>query len=95
MRKFREDYIRRKLSTIRLSIFSLSFSFFCNIKIKINSPTIVFVVLYGVKTSTLTIREEHELWEFEIWLLSKKFGCKKRQQEVCGINHEKLYDLHV
>jgi hypothetical protein len=95
MRKFREDYIRRKLSTIRLGIFSLSFSFFCNIKIKINSSTIVFVVLNGVKTSTPKLREEHELWEFEIWSLSKRFGCKKRQQEECGINQEKLYDFHV
>jgi hypothetical protein len=64
-------------------------------KIKINIPTIVFVVLYGVKTSTLTLREEHEVWEFEIWLLSKICGCKKRQQEECGIKNEKLYDLHV
>jgi hypothetical protein len=46
-------------------------------KIKINNPTIVFVVLYGVKTSTLTLCEEHEMWEFEIWLLIKIFEYKK------------------
>jgi hypothetical protein len=34
---------------------------------------IVFVVLYGVKTSTLTLRG-HELCEFDSWLLSKIFG---------------------
>jgi hypothetical protein len=47
-----------------------------------------------LKTSTLTLREEHEVWEFEIWLLSNIFGYEKRQQEECGIN-ENLYDLHV
>jgi hypothetical protein len=62
--------------------------------IKIKSPTIVFVVLYGVKTSTLTLRG-HELWEFEIWLLSKIFRYKKKQQEEWGVNNEKVYDLYL
>jgi hypothetical protein len=36
-----------------------------NFKIKIYKTTCLFVVLYGCKTSSLTLREEHRLRVFE------------------------------
>jgi hypothetical protein len=49
------------------------------------------------KTSTLTLWEKHELWESEIWLLSKIFGYKREAAREMSnkFNNEKLYDLHV
>jgi hypothetical protein len=44
-------------------------------KIKINRPTILPVVLYGCETRSLILREEHKL--FQNGVLRKIFGPKK------------------
>jgi hypothetical protein len=40
-----------------------------NVKVKIDKTIILPVVLYGSKTWSLTVREEHKLRVFENWVL--------------------------
>jgi hypothetical protein len=63
-----------------------------NLKIKIYKTLILPVVLYGCKTWSLTLREEHGLRVFEDRVLRRIFGPKR---EVDGL-WRKLYndELH-
>ncbi|KAJ4448866.1 hypothetical protein ANN_00257, partial [Periplaneta americana] len=53
-----------------------------NLKVRIYKTVILPVVLYGCKTWTLTLREEHRLKVFENKVLRKIFGAKR--DEVTG-----------
>jgi hypothetical protein len=53
-----------------------------NGKIKIYRTIILFVILYGCETWSLTLREEHRLRVFENRVLRRIFGPKK--DEVRG-----------
>jgi predicted negative regulator of RcsB-dependent stress response len=75
----------------------LSFSFLSkNIKTEICITIILFVVWYGFKTWSLTLREKHRLRMFENRVLRKIFGPKR--DEVKGerrrLHNEELYDLY-
>jgi hypothetical protein len=48
-----------------------------NVKMRIYKTIILPVVLYGCKTSSLTLREEHRLRVFENKVLRRIFGPKK------------------
>jgi hypothetical protein len=66
-----------------------------NIRIRINKTIILPVGLYGCKTWSLTLREEHRLWVFENRMLRRIFGLKR--DEVRGgwrkLNNGNLYSL--
>jgi hypothetical protein len=53
-----------------------------NVKIRIYKTIILFVVLYGCETYTLTLREENRLKVFENRVLRRIFGPKR--DEVMG-----------
>jgi hypothetical protein len=53
-----------------------------NLKVKIHKIIILPVVLYGYKTWSLTLRDEHRLREFENRVLRRIFGPKR--DEVTG-----------
>jgi hypothetical protein len=57
---------------------------------------ILFVVLYGCETWSLTLREEHWLRVFENWVLRGMFG--PRRDSVTGewrkLHNEDLSDLY-
>jgi hypothetical protein len=65
------------------------------IKIKIYRNAILLVILYGCKTWSLTLREEHTLRVLEKRATRRYFGLKR--EEVIGewrkLNNEKLNDL--
>ena len=67
-----------------------------NLKIKIYRTVILFVVLYGCETWSLTFREERRLKAFENRVLRRVFGPKR--DEVTGewrkLNNEELSDLY-
>jgi hypothetical protein len=67
-----------------------------NLKIRIYKTIILPVVLYGCKTWSLTLREEHRLRVFENRLLRRIFGPKR--DEVTGecrtLHNEELRDLY-
>jgi hypothetical protein len=67
-----------------------------NIKIRIYKNIILPVVLYGCKTWSLTLREEHRLGVFEKRVLRRIFG--PRRDEVTGdwrkLHNEELYNLY-
>jgi hypothetical protein len=67
-----------------------------NVKVKIYKTIILPVVLYGYKTWSLTIREEHTLWVFENRVMRRIFGLKG--DEVTGewrkLHNEKLHNLY-
>jgi hypothetical protein len=50
-----------------------------NLKIEIYKTVILPVVLYGCKTWSLTLREEHRLRAFENRVLSRIFGPKREE----------------
>jgi hypothetical protein len=52
-----------------------------NLKIKIYKTVILPVVLYGCKTWSLTLREEHRLGVFENRVLRKIFGPKREKTD--------------
>jgi hypothetical protein len=52
-----------------------------NIKLRIYKIIILPVVLFGCKTWSLTLREEHRLRVFEKRVLRKIFGPKRGQVE--------------
>ena len=66
-----------------------------NLKIKIYRTVILFVVLYGCETWSLTFREERRLKAFENRVLRRVFGPKR--DEVTGewrkLHNEELSDL--
>jgi hypothetical protein len=63
---------------------------------RIYETTILPVVLYGCKTWSLTLREEHRLRMFENKVLRRIFGPKR--DEVMGgwrkLHNEELHDLY-
>jgi len=92
------------LSTVKLgnacyhSVQNLLFSRLLskNLKIKIYRTIILFVVLYGCETWSLTLREERRLRVSENKVLRKVFGPKR--DEVTGewrkLHNENLNDLY-
>jgi hypothetical protein len=66
-----------------------------NIKIKIHKIIIVPVVLYGCKTRSLALREEHSLKVFENRVLRRIFG--PRRDEIIGgwrkLHNEELHNF--
>jgi hypothetical protein len=56
-----------------------------NLKIKICKTVILPVVLYGCKTWSCNLREEHRLRVFENSVLRRIFG-PKREEDGCGEN---------
>jgi hypothetical protein len=67
-----------------------------NIKVRIYKTIIFPVVLYGCKTWSLTLREEHSLRVFENRVLRRIFG--PRRNEVTGdwrkLHNEELHNLN-
>jgi hypothetical protein len=67
-----------------------------NVKVKIYKTIILPVVLYGCKTWSLTLREEHRLRVFENRVLRRIFGPKR--DEVTGewrkLHSKELHNLH-
>jgi hypothetical protein len=67
-----------------------------NVKVKIYKTIILPVVLYGCKTWSLTLREEHRLRVFENRVLRRIFGPKR--DEVTGewrkLHNEELHNLY-
>jgi hypothetical protein len=67
-----------------------------NLKIKIYETIILPMVLYGCKTWSLTLREEHRLGVFENRVLRRIFEPKR--DEVTGewrkLHNEELHDLY-
>jgi hypothetical protein len=67
-----------------------------NVKIRICKRIILFLILYGCETWSLTIREEHMLRVFENRLLRRIFGPKR--DEVAGdsrkLNNEELHNSY-
>jgi hypothetical protein len=67
-----------------------------NIKIGIFKTVIMSMVLYGCKTWSLRLREEHRLRVFESRVLRRIFGLKR--DEVTGgwrkLHNEELHDLY-
>jgi hypothetical protein len=65
-----------------------------NIKIRIYKIIILPVVLYGLETLSLTLREEHRLRVFENRVLRRIFGPKR--DEVTGgwrkLHNEELHN---
>jgi hypothetical protein len=67
-----------------------------NVKIRIYESIILPVVLYGCKTWSLTLREEHRLRVFENRVLRRIFGPKR--DEVTGgqrkLHNAEFYDVY-
>jgi hypothetical protein len=66
-----------------------------NLKIKIYKTVILLVVLYGLETWSLTLREEHRLRVFEKRVLRRIFG-PKREVEVSWrkVHNDELHSLY-
>jgi len=84
------------VAIIRCKIFSLPVCYPKNFKIKIYRTIILPVVLYGLETWSLTLREECRLRVFENRVLRRVFGPKR--DEVTGsaekLHSEELNDLY-
>jgi hypothetical protein len=67
-----------------------------NVKVKIYKTIILPVVLYGCETWSITLREEHRLWEFENRVLRRMFG--PGSDEVTGewrkLHNGELHNLY-
>jgi hypothetical protein len=81
MRKLRAEWIWIMLAAIQFRTFCL---LACCLKTKIKTHKIIILpaVLYGCKTWSLTLREEHRLKVFENRVLRKIFGPKR--DEIIG-----------
>jgi hypothetical protein len=84
------------LATIRSRTFYLLVCCQNNLKIRIYKTIILPVVLYGCKTWSLTLREEHRLRVLENRVLRRIFGPTR--DEVTGewrkLHNEELRDLY-
>jgi hypothetical protein len=71
--------------------------FFKNLKVKTYKTTIFPVVLYGCKTWSLSLKEEHRLRVFENRAMRRIFGSKR--EEVVGdwrrLHNEELHNLYA
>jgi hypothetical protein len=67
-----------------------------NIKIRIYKTIIFPVVLYGCKTWSLTLREEHRLRAFENRVLRRIFGPKRDEvtRDWRKMHNEELHNLY-
>jgi hypothetical protein len=66
-----------------------------NLKIKIYKTVILLVVLYGCKTWSLTLREEHRLRFFENRVLRKIFGPKREEDRSWRkLHNAELHSLY-
>jgi hypothetical protein len=66
-----------------------------NPKIKIYKTVILPVVLYGCKTWSLTLGEEHRLRVFENRVLRKIFGPKREEDGSCRkLQNDELHSLY-
>jgi hypothetical protein len=67
-----------------------------NTKIKIHRTIILPVLLYGCKTWSLTLREEHRLMVFENMVLRRIFGPKRDEvtEEWRRLHNEEFNDLY-
>jgi hypothetical protein len=66
-----------------------------NIKIRIYKTQILPVVLFGCKSLSLTLREEHRLRAFENRVLRRIFGPKRDEMiDLRKLHYEELYNLH-
>jgi len=63
-----------------------SSSLFINLKIKIYRTIILYVILYGCETWSLTLRGERRLRVFESRLLRRIFGSRKIEVTGNGEN---------
>jgi hypothetical protein len=80
---------------------NIQFRVFCllsqNWKIKIFETILLPVVLYGCKTWSLTLRDQHRLRLFKNRALRKIFGPKR--EEVAGgwrrLHNEELHNLYA
>jgi hypothetical protein len=82
--KLREDLILVILAIIRSRAFCL---LICCLKCENRIyRTIIFPVLYGCETLSLTLREEHRLRVFENRVLRRIFGPKRGEVTVNGEN---------
>jgi hypothetical protein len=86
-KNFLQEGIKRRLKPGNVCYHSVhnllsSTLLFKNIKIKIYRTVIVSVILYGCKTWSLTMREEHRPRVFENRVLSRIFGPNRK--EVTG-----------
>jgi hypothetical protein len=68
-----------------------------NVKVRIYKTIILPVVLYGCKTWTLTLREEHRLKVFENRVLRRIFGPKRDEvtREWRKLHNEELHNLYT
>jgi hypothetical protein len=55
-----------------------------NVKVEIHKTAILPFVLYGCKSWSLTLREEHRLWVLEKRVLRRIFGPSGMKQEENG-----------
>jgi hypothetical protein len=66
-----------------------------NLKIKIYKTVVLPVVLYGCKTWSLTLGEEHRLRVFENRVLRKIFGPKTEEDGLWRkLHNDELYSLY-
>jgi hypothetical protein len=66
-----------------------------NLKIKIYKTVILPVVLYGYKTWSLTLREEHRLRVFGNRMLMRVFGPKKNEDGLWRkLHNDELHSLY-
>jgi hypothetical protein len=66
-----------------------------NLKIKIYKTVILPVVLYGCKTWSLTLREEHALRVFENRVLRRIFGRKREEDGSWRkLHNDELHSLY-
>jgi hypothetical protein len=66
-----------------------------NIKIKIYKTVILPFVLYGCRTWSLTLREEHRLRVFEKRVLSKIFGPRREEDRSWRkLHNDELHNLY-
>jgi hypothetical protein len=58
--------------------------------------TVMFAVVYGHETWSLTIWEEHGVWVFGSWVLRIIFGFKRKELSEGGrkLHGEDLHNLH-
>jgi hypothetical protein len=73
MKRFRTDYIWEMLASILFSL-SPSCLLFKNVKVNICKNILLLVVLYGCRTWSPTLWEEHRLRVFENWVLRRILG---------------------
>jgi len=84
------------LAFIRCTIFLPSISLSKNLKIEEHRTVILPVVLYGCKTWSLTMKDEHGLRLSENRVLRRIFGPKRDEvtREWRKLHKEGLYELY-